>query len=93
MQIELKKRNWTITFTWIKARVAIYGNEPADKLAKEATTKDSISFKRIAKSEAAAPQLREQRIAKWQNQSDRTTKGQATKQFFPVIKDRINKQN
>jgi len=31
----------------------------------------------------------EQSIAKWQNQSDRTTKGQATKQFFPVIKDRL----
>ena len=54
----------------------------------DAITKDSISFKRIPKSEAA-PQLREQRIAKWQNQSDHTTKGQATKQFFPVIKDRM----
>ena len=86
--IELEKHNWTITFTWIKAHVGIYGNELADKLAKEATRKDSISFKRIPKSEVVQ-QLREQSIAKWKNQSDRTTKGQATKQFFPVIKDRL----
>jgi len=33
-------------------------------------------------------QLRDQSIAKWQNQWDRTTKGQATKQIFPAIKDR-----
>jgi hypothetical protein len=34
-------------------------------------------------------QLRDQSIAKWQNQWDHTTKGQATKQFFPVIMDRL----
>ena len=61
--IELQKHNWTITFTWTKAHVGIYGNKLADKLAKEATIKDSISFKRIPKSEAAQ-QLREQSIAK-----------------------------
>ena len=30
-----------------------------------------------------------QSIAKWQNQWDSTTKGLATKQFFPIIKDRL----
>jgi hypothetical protein len=34
-------------------------------------------------------QLRDQIIAKWQNQLDRTTKGLTTKQFFPIIKDRL----
>jgi hypothetical protein len=34
-------------------------------------------------------QVRDQSIAKWQNQWDRTTKGLATKQFFPIIKDRL----
>ena len=55
-----------ITITWIKAHVGIYGNELADKLAEEATRKDSISFKRIPKSEVVK-QLREQTITKWQN--------------------------
>jgi hypothetical protein len=33
--------------------------------------------------------VRDQSIAEWQNQWDRTTKGLATKQFFPIIKDRL----
>jgi len=88
--ITLGKSNWTIKFTWIKAHVGIYGNELADKLAKEASRKD-ISFKRIPKTEIIH-QLREQSIAKWQNPWDRTTKGQVTKQFFPIIKDGLTKK-
>jgi hypothetical protein len=33
--------------------------------------------------------VRDQSIAEWQNQWDRTTKGLATKEFFPIIKDRL----
>ena len=58
------------------------------KLAKEATRKDDISFNRIPKNEIKH-QLKDQRIAKWQNQWDSTTKGLARKQFFPNIKDRL----
>ena len=90
LAITLGKSNWTIKFTWIKAHVGIYGNELADKLAKEASRKD-ISFKRIPKTEIIH-QLREQSIAKWQNPWDRTTKGQVTKQFFPIIKDGLTKK-
>jgi hypothetical protein len=34
-------------------------------------------------------QVRDQSIAKWQTQWDRTAKGLATKQFIPIIKDRL----
>jgi hypothetical protein len=34
-------------------------------------------------------QVRDQSIANWQNQWDRTTKGLETKPFFPIIKDRL----
>jgi len=87
----LEKNNWTIKFAWIRAHVGIYGNELADKLGKEASSKNDISFKRITKTEIIN-QLREQSLAKWQNQCDHTTKGQITKQFFPNIKDRLNKK-
>jgi hypothetical protein len=33
--------------------------------------------------------VRDQSIAEWQNHWDRTTKGLAKEQFFPVIKDRL----
>jgi len=31
----LEKDNWTVHFTWVKAHNNIYGNEPADQLAKK----------------------------------------------------------
>ena len=76
------------TFTSIKAHAGYYGKELADKLAKEAAINDGISFNRISKSEIVQ-QVRDQSIAKWQIQWDRTTKGPTTKQFFPIIKDRL----
>jgi ribonuclease HI len=35
--VNLNKQNWKIEFKWVKAHVGIYGNEIADRLAKEAT--------------------------------------------------------
>jgi hypothetical protein len=46
------------------------------------------SFNRIPKNEIVL-QVRDQSIAKWQNQWARTIKGLATKPFFPIIKDRL----
>ena len=86
--IALENREWTIIFTWIKAHAGIYGNELPDKLAKESARNDYISFDRIPKSKIVQ-QARDQRIAKWQIHWDRTTKGLTTKQFFPIIKDRL----
>jgi ribonuclease HI len=38
----LEKKNWYIEYTRIKAHVGHYGNELADKLAKEAARNDDI---------------------------------------------------
>ena len=85
----VEKCNWTIEFTWIKAHAGNYGNEFADKLAKEAARKYDISFNRIPKSEIVQ-HVRDQSLAKWQTQWNRTTKALKTKEFFPIFKERLN---
>jgi len=87
--VALEKRNWTIVFTWVKAHAGNYEKDLADKLAKEAASKDDISFNRIPKSEIAQ-HVRDQSIAKWQTQWNRTTKALTTKEFFPIITGRLN---
>ena len=65
----LENHNWRIIFIWIMAHTGNYGNELADKLAKEASRKDDMSFNRIPKNEIAQ-HVRDQSIAKWQIQWD-----------------------
>ena len=80
LAITLGKSNLTLKFTWVKAHVGIYGNELADKLAKEATRKGEFSFISIPKLEIIQ-QLREQNIAMWRNQWDRQQKDKQRKNF------------
>ena len=47
----LEKENWTIEYTWIKAHAGNYGNELADRLAKEAARNSTTCYNRIPKSE------------------------------------------
>jgi len=48
--VTLTKENWKIEFKWVKAHAGIYGNEIADRLAKEATQNDHTTYSRIPKS-------------------------------------------
>ena len=59
-------------------------NELADKLAKEATRESEICYSKLPWSEIEH-QEREISIKNWQKQWDNTTKGRATKEFFPKI--------
>jgi ribonuclease HI len=86
--ISLEKHNWNIAFTWIRAHVGHFGNELADKLAKEAAGEDIISYNRIPICEIAQ-KIREMSLEKWQRQWDSTPKALTTKEFFPTIKDRL----
>jgi len=35
--VTLNKKNWKVEFKWVKAHAGIFGNEIADRIAKEAT--------------------------------------------------------
>ena len=76
--IALEKENWNIEYTWIKAHAGHYGNELADKLAKEAAIISEICYNKIQNSDIEHKE-REKSIEKWQQQWDNTTKGFLTK--------------
>ena len=84
------RTNWKIKFSWVKAHAGVYGNEMADRLAKEAARSDGTNngFSRIPKS-AIYHEAAEEAIQKWQEQWTKSPKVEATKQYFPTVMDRI----
>jgi hypothetical protein len=72
----------------VKAHARIFGNEIADRLAKEATQNYYVTYKRIPKS-AIKKDTRKESIRKWQCQWEETEKGAITKEFFPSVEKRL----
>jgi ribonuclease HI len=94
LQVEkLEQTAWTIRFSWVRTHVGIQGNELADTPAKEATSDRDISIcydkipKCVFKSE-----LERISVQKWQQNWNQTTKGNITKNFFPGVKERLNRK-
>ena len=88
--METKKAGWQITFHWVIAHAGIRSNEPADTLAKKAATNKTIteSYKRIPKYVVLSDLVKES-VRKWQSDWTQTTKGSTTKEYFPVVEDRL----
>jgi len=72
----------------VKAHDEIYGNENADRLAKEATENFDPTYSRIPKS-AIIKDNRKESIRKWQRRWEETTKGAITKEFFPSVESKL----
>jgi hypothetical protein len=66
----------------------IYGNEIADRLAKEATQNYYVTYGMIPKS-AVKKDTRKESIRKWQSQWEETREGAITKEFFPSVERRL----
>jgi len=81
---------WKIQFCWVKAHVGIQGNEIAGTLAKEAGTNEDIIefYKKVPKS-VVLSELGGISVEKWQREWDQITKGAITKEYFPVVTERL----
>ena len=79
-----------INFCWVKAHIGIRGNEITDARAKEAATNKDITecFKKVPKS-VVKSELEGISVEKWQREWDQTTKGRTTKEYFPVVAERL----
>ena len=87
----MENREWKIRFRWIKAHAGVSGNEPADKLAKEASGKTDIpiSYNRISKS-VIKRDLEDTSVEIWQREWETTNKGRITKDCLPKVEERLH---
>ena len=79
-----------IKFSWVKAHVGIFGNEITDRLAKEVARNDATTYE-YSKTPISAlnREAAKDALIKWQEQWTKTSKAEATKEYFPTVPDGI----
>jgi hypothetical protein len=86
----MEQNEWKIQFCWVKAHAGDLGNELADTLAKGAATNLNIAecYNRVPKS-VVKSELEDGSVEKWQRDWDATNKGKITKDYFPIVAERL----
>jgi hypothetical protein len=87
----LKRANWNIKISWIKAHVGVVGNELADQPAKAAASDSDakIVFSRLPM-RTLINNIEEQTKLNWQKEWEECTKARITEEFSPRCKIRKN---
>jgi hypothetical protein len=87
----LKLAEWNVRFCWVKAHAGIQGNKLADRLAKKAATNADIAicYNKISKC-VVKREIERTSVERWQSNRIRTTKGNTTREYFPIVEDRLN---
>ena len=90
MIADLDRKEWGITFSWVRAHAGTLGNETADRIAKEAArnTDMKCDFDRVPKS-TTYREAEEEAKKKWQQEWTTNHKAAATRQYFPTIQHRL----
>jgi predicted house-cleaning noncanonical NTP pyrophosphatase (MazG superfamily) len=92
-EIRRLENKWTIHFTWVKAHDYNFGNELAEKLAKEAASSSEAKTADNKILISAVPkELKKEGELVWQSEWDASTKGKISKSVFPIIRDRLSKR-
>jgi IS1 family transposase len=86
----MKQTEWKIHFCWVKAHVGILENELADTHAKDAATNLHIAecYSKVPKS-VVKRELEDRSVDKWQRDWERSKKGKITKDYFPIVAEKL----
>jgi ribonuclease HI len=87
----LEEREWSIKFSWVKAHAGTLGNEIADRLAKEPARSENMQyeFDRTPKSTLQHKE-EDEAIQECQTGWSTTHKATATRQYFPIVQERLS---
>ena len=88
--VNLQNNNWKIKFSWVKAHAGNYGNETADKLAKEAarSQRNNYEYNRIPIS-AITKEAAEEAVRTWETEWATSTKAANTRKYYLTVRDRL----